>query len=381
MDDQTAKFNRFQDQLKAVFEEYDYNGDGTLDADEIHVFVDDIRSALYLDPCEEEQFRQMWEILDRDNSGGVDWEEFSTYMPKIFPILSEPSNTMMKKIIAIYHDFDIDGSGYWEKDEWTLFLKLMCDKLGVARCEDWQIDYIISVFDLDNDYLVSLEEFQMNYRVLGSILLQNKKLNKKKFLRAVTNSDIIDFPLGKRTGKIHEASTNNETGMPSLMEDLAYWVREYQRQDLADREAKKKGKQAPEFFRRGTELDSINNWNRVLSTVRIPIDKMITPKATPLQSQQTLPANVGLGEAREKRPGSQIRTKSGPKNVDIVLGPGEDFSYDDDTSIRSRPRSSAQSHVSERKRGKKKFERQPSDLDRFTVSPGQYELESPQMMP
>jgi Ca2+-binding EF-hand superfamily protein len=281
MDDQDAKFNRFQDQLKAIFEEYDADGDGTLDEDEVHVFVDDIRSALYLDPCEEEQFRQIWKILDRDRNGEVDWEEFSTYMSKIFPILSEPSNTMMKKIISIYHDFDVDGSGYWEKDEWTLFLKLMCDKLGVARCEDWQVDYIISVFDLDNDYLVSLEEFQMNYRVLSSILLQNKKLNKRKFLKAITNSDIIDFPLVSRPGKIQTASTLNEKhGLPSLMEDLAMWVREFQRQDLADREAKKRGR-APDLSRRDTELDSINNWNKVSSNLRIPINKMITPKETP----------------------------------------------------------------------------------------------------
>jgi Ca2+-binding EF-hand superfamily protein len=281
MDDQDAKLNRFQDQLKAIFEEYDADGDGTLDEDEVHVFVDDIRSALYLDPCEEEQFRQMWKILDRDRNGEVDWEEFSTYMSKIFPILSEPSNTMMKKIISIYHDFDVDGSGYWEKDEWTLFLKLMCDKLGVARCEDWQVDYIISVFDLDNDYLVSLEEFQMNYRVLSSILLQNKKLNKRKFLKAITNSDIIDFPLVSRPGKIQTASTLSEKhGLPSLMEDLAMWVREFQRQDLADREAKKKGR-APDLSRRDTELDSINNWNKVSSNLRIPINKMITPKETP----------------------------------------------------------------------------------------------------
>jgi len=86
-------------------------------------------------------------MLDADGGGDVDWKEFSRNMKKTFPIIAEPSEKMMKKIMSIWTDFDVDDSGYWERPEWILFLKLMCDKLGVHRCQEWQIDYIISVFD------------------------------------------------------------------------------------------------------------------------------------------------------------------------------------------------------------------------------------------
>jgi Ca2+-binding EF-hand superfamily protein len=114
---------------------------------------------LWLEKCDDAQFNEIWGLLDIDGSKTIDWEKFSQNIPRIFPILSEPTEKMMKKITSIWKDFDVDDSGYLEKNEWTLFLKLMCDKLGVERCTPWQIDYIISIFDLNNDGVISIGIF------------------------------------------------------------------------------------------------------------------------------------------------------------------------------------------------------------------------------
>jgi hypothetical protein len=74
---------------------------------------------------------------------------------------------------------------------------------------------------------------------------------------------------------------------------------------------------------------------------------------------------------REKSASSRIRVKSDIKNLDVALGPGEDFGYDEDTSIKSKGDSSIKSRTSQSKKGKKPFTRQSSELDRFTASPGQ----------
>lgn len=113
------KFARFRKNLKKIYCQYDEDGNGILDRDEIRRFVDDIRESLFLDKCDDTQFKQIWKILDSDGGGDVDWKEFSKNMKKIFPVISEPSEKMLKKIMSIWHDFDTDESGYWERNEWV----------------------------------------------------------------------------------------------------------------------------------------------------------------------------------------------------------------------------------------------------------------------
>ena len=121
MIDEKDRFERLQTHLKTVFIEYDADCNGILDSDELRVFLDDIRDALWLDRADDSQFHEIWRLLDSDGSNTIDWEEFSHNIPKIFSIVSDPSEKMMKKIMSIWKDFDVDESGYWEKNEWTLF--------------------------------------------------------------------------------------------------------------------------------------------------------------------------------------------------------------------------------------------------------------------
>ena len=43
--------------------------------------------------------------------------------------------------------WDHDGSGFLEKDESRGFLNGICLRCGLEECENWQIDYVISIVD------------------------------------------------------------------------------------------------------------------------------------------------------------------------------------------------------------------------------------------
>lgn len=151
----------------------------------------------------------------------------------------------------------------------------MCDKLGVQRCNEWQIDYIISVFDLACDGVVSVKEFQLGYRHLMTILLKNKCLKKKKTAQAMKDPDIIFFQQdGKKTNNALTSEVEGEDS-GNVAEDLAYFVREYQRDELKKMEEAKVKQKELDHNDTGLKLDGMNDWSRKTSHGMIPIDTMI----------------------------------------------------------------------------------------------------------
>ena len=276
--EEKEKFARFRKNMKKVYCQYDNDGNGILDKDEIRVFIDDLRTGLFLDKCDDTQFKQIWKILDSDGGGDVDWKEFSRNMKKTFPIIAEPSEKMMKKIMSIWNDFDVDGSGYWERNEWILFLKLMCDKLGVKRCQEWQIDYIVSIFDLNCDGLVDVMEFKIGYRNLMAILLKNKRLKTKKLAQALCDPDICFVPINeKKLQNIIELKEGifdeEET---SVAADMAYFVREYQREDLKRiEEALVRRREQNAHQDVGYKLDKMTEFNKKTAHGIIPLDTIL----------------------------------------------------------------------------------------------------------
>jgi len=61
----------------------------------------------------------------------------------------------------------MDKDGFLEKNEIILLLNLSCDRMGVERCSDWQVDYIISLIDDDFNNLIDQKEFLDNYYIVN----------------------------------------------------------------------------------------------------------------------------------------------------------------------------------------------------------------------
>mmetsp|Transcript_22820 Transcript_22820/g.34584 ORF Transcript_22820/g.34584 Transcript_22820/m.34584 type:complete len:598 (-) Transcript_22820:45-1838(-) len=66
--------------LQELFTKYDMNGDGVLDTEEIRQLLEDVTEARDGHRnVEEESVSAIFTVMDTDNSGGIDWDEFKNY--------------------------------------------------------------------------------------------------------------------------------------------------------------------------------------------------------------------------------------------------------------------------------------------------------------
>lgn len=167
-------------QIKLTFESYDDDKSGELDKCEMRHFQDDLRLSLSLTKCDNRIFNRIFKILDGDRSGTVEFRELVNNLDTVIPILCEPGEEMEKFIKMIFRDFDIDGSGYLEKKEIKLQCDIQSDKMGVERCKDWQVDYIISIMDVDHNGKIDVEELMYQYSIINREISKNKKKKIKR---------------------------------------------------------------------------------------------------------------------------------------------------------------------------------------------------------
>jgi Ca2+-binding EF-hand superfamily protein len=135
------KYDKFQEQLKLAFEAYDRDNKGYLSPKELRQFLDDLRTEINLDKCDDEIFGDIFKVLDIDGGGTIGLGEFLASMRDVFPLLTIPGTKMSQLAAKIFADFDVDDSGSLERGEFKLLLNLYCDKMGVQRCSTSQINY------------------------------------------------------------------------------------------------------------------------------------------------------------------------------------------------------------------------------------------------
>lgn len=176
---ENEKLNRLTSQITAAFNSYDSDNKGFLDHNQLRNFLDDIRASLLLYKTDDKIFNRIWNILDDNQDGKIQHEELLENMQEVLPIQSECGEEMENIIDKAFKDFDVDSSGFLEKPEMRLLLNLSADRIGVERCNDWQIDYILSKIDDDGNGMIDLEEFMSNYRIINQELLKNNSIKGK----------------------------------------------------------------------------------------------------------------------------------------------------------------------------------------------------------
>ena len=122
----------FQEQIKKAFNKYDVDDSGSLDREELRMFIDDLRSLQNQSACDDLIFSKIMGIIDVDKSGTVELEEFQEALSTILPILARPGQHMEKIVRKAFKDFDIDGSGYLERAE----LKLLFNQSLAKKLKD-----------------------------------------------------------------------------------------------------------------------------------------------------------------------------------------------------------------------------------------------------
>lgn len=278
------KYAKLKTQITLAFNAYDADSKGYLDSRELRSFLDDVRSSLLLHKTDDRIFKRIWKILDDNGDGMIQHEELLENMQKILPIQSECGEEMENIISKAFNDFDIDSSGFLEKPEMRLQLNLSADRIGVERCEDWQVDYIISLIDDDGNGMIDLEEFMSNYRLINQELLKKSESsnpgNKKEKRK-------LNGFFGKGLAiKQEDGGENNEDFIKALADQCK----------KAQRHAKVKQIEKVNESKRDSiiALDIVSYPSKEMAMEQIRIDELLPNKKSDKMSQNSSSKKISV---------------------------------------------------------------------------------------
>ncbi|XP_059090628.1 calmodulin-A-like [Tigriopus californicus] len=141
------KFNLTPEQIeefKECFQMFDKDGDGTIDTTELGT----VMRSLGQNP-DEEEVEEMVDEADEDGSGSINFPEFIGLMMK-----KQQGSQTVDDIKQAFRVFDKDGNGYVSSTE----LKFVMSRLGVNFTDD-ELQEMVLEADIDGDGQVCFEEF------------------------------------------------------------------------------------------------------------------------------------------------------------------------------------------------------------------------------
>ena len=142
-----------RDGLAKVFKDFDKNGDGKLSMQEVKEGYLEHYGKIMSD----EEVEQMFNAVDSDRSGFIDYSEF------VVAAMNENQLTTNDKLQAAFKMFDKDGSGVISPDE----IKEVLSFGGSNALNKSQIDAIVKQVDENGDGEISFEEFCDMMKKLG----------------------------------------------------------------------------------------------------------------------------------------------------------------------------------------------------------------------
>ena len=143
-----------RDGLAKVFKAFDKNGDGKLSMQE----VKEGYLEHYGKVMSDEEVEEMFNKVDTDKSGFIDYSEF------VVAAMNENQLTSNEKLQAAFKMFDKDGSGSISADE----IREVLSFGGTNPLSKEAIDAIIKQVDENGDGDISYEEFvDMMKNVIG----------------------------------------------------------------------------------------------------------------------------------------------------------------------------------------------------------------------
>lgn len=301
----------FKEYIKAAYEKYDADGSGELDYGELRCFLDDLRVLQHLPKCDDAIFNKIAKIIDADGDENIELEEFYQNMPEILPILSSPGESLVKSIRKSFEDFDLDGSGYQEKEEVKLQLNLTCDKMNVTRCNDWQIDYIISLIDDDSNAKIDKDEFVENYYIVNRELSKNKKQNTKDRKRRNTlfqEKMTVSMATSSLPINTELFSQGQESVDDKFLAVFTGICRDFQKS------AKKKTNKDLILSKEDSEyafkLDIMNDFGKESAKSLIPLESLINSTANVIKKKSNRNLKKGIEPIPEERHDKKSRKTS-----------------------------------------------------------------------
>jgi|LauGreDrversion4_2_1035121.scaffolds.fasta_scaffold1255506_2 calmodulin len=131
--------------LKEMFDMFDSDGDGKVMSKEIKSLL----ISLGREPTNQE-VEDMVKEIDRDETGTIDYEEFSDYMQSHYQL----EETTLEDVVDAFKVFDIDQDGKISKEEFkTILMKFE------GEFTDSDIDMIFDEVETDGDGKLTYAEF------------------------------------------------------------------------------------------------------------------------------------------------------------------------------------------------------------------------------
>ena len=134
-----------KESLATIFKAFDENGDGMLSKEEIKNGYEKVFGY----SINEEQINAMFQEVDLDGSGYLDYSEF------VVATMNEKNLFSEKKLKAAFKMFDKDNSGFISKDEVKESL------LKIQKFSDSELNEMIGQVDENGDGEISFEEFKV----------------------------------------------------------------------------------------------------------------------------------------------------------------------------------------------------------------------------
>uniref|UniRef100_A0A0K0E4K6 Calmodulin n=1 Tax=Strongyloides stercoralis TaxID=6248 RepID=A0A0K0E4K6_STRER len=128
------------DDLKAIFKEFDLNGDGFIQKDELNQVMTKMGQA----PTNEE-LSAMFNAADKDRDGNIDFEEFLSIAH---------ANPLSLSLKAVFDELDVDGDSFITRSE----LRTAFQKMG-HNLSDQDIKQIYKHVDANQDGKINFDEF------------------------------------------------------------------------------------------------------------------------------------------------------------------------------------------------------------------------------
>ncbi|CAJ0609261.1 unnamed protein product [Cylicocyclus nassatus] len=126
--------------LKGIFREFDLNGDGFIQRDELRSVMQKMGQS----PTEEE-LDAMFNAADQDQDGNIDFKEF---------LQIAHANPLSLSLKNVFEELDVDGDGYITRSE----LRTAFQRMGHSL-SDQDIKAIYKHVDANNDGKINFQEF------------------------------------------------------------------------------------------------------------------------------------------------------------------------------------------------------------------------------
>ncbi|CAL2050026.1 CBN-CAL-5 protein [Caenorhabditis brenneri] len=129
-----------EDDLKGIFREFDLNGDGFIQREELRAVMQKMGQS----PTEDE-LDAMFQAADKDCDGNIDFQEF---------LVIAKANPLSLSLKAVFEELDVDGDGYITRSE----LRTAFQRMGHSL-SDQDIKAIYRHVDQNNDGKINFQEF------------------------------------------------------------------------------------------------------------------------------------------------------------------------------------------------------------------------------